>query len=290
MKQVSGASAETETGFRADASSRESVSTEGFNPARDTVASELARMDAERAVVPVENGILNVIAKAAADPNTDVDKLERLLAMQERVLARDAEQAFNEALRAAQDEILPIVRNKTNSSTSSKYADLERVSDCIDPVFRRHGFSSSFGTADCPMDGHYRVTCRLSHTGGHSRDYQADVPADTAGIKGNQNKTATHGFGSALSYGRRYLKLLIADVATVDDDGRAAAKGGPINGEQLRVINGLCDAVSADKAAFCRYLKIDALPQLSALDYDNAIHVLKQKNQDAAREYLTGGK
>jgi hypothetical protein len=30
-----------------------------------------------------------------ADPNTDVDKLERLLAMQERVLEREAERAFN---------------------------------------------------------------------------------------------------------------------------------------------------------------------------------------------------
>lgn len=237
-----------------------------------------------------DNAIINVIARAAADPNTDVDKLERLLAMQERVLQRGAEQAFNDALRQAQDEIHPIVKNKTNSSTSSKYADLEQVSDAIDPVLRRHGFSSSFGTTDCPLEGHYRVTCRLSHVGGHSRDYQADVPADTAGVKGNQNKTATHGFGSALSYGRRYLKLLIADVATVDDDGRAAARGGPINAEQVKVINGLCDAVKADKAAFCRYLKIDALPQLAAVDYDNAIHVLKQKNPDAARQYLTGGK
>jgi hypothetical protein len=254
----------------ASPSSREGVSTEGFDPSR--------------------GGILNVIARAAADPNTDVDKLERLLAMQERVLEREAEQAFNAALRAAQDEIHPIVKNRKNDSTKSTYADLERVSDAIDPVFRTHGFSSSFGTADCPLEGHYRVTCRLSHTAGHHRDYQADVPADTMGMKGTQNKTATHGFGSALSYGRRYLKLLIADVATTDDDGRAAGKGGPINAEQLAVLNGLCDAVKADKIAFCKYLKLDSLRDLAAVDYDDAIHVLKQKNQDAARAYLTGGR
>jgi hypothetical protein len=85
---------------------------------------------------------------------------------------------------------------------------LEAVSDAIDPVFRRHGFSRRSGPRTARYAGHYRVTCRLSHIGGHHRDYQADVPADTVGIKGNQNKTATHGFGSALSYGRRYLKLL----------------------------------------------------------------------------------
>lgn len=261
---------------------------------RQTVGDALDEMDrAANVPATVESlggGILNVIARAAADPNTDVDKLERLLAMQERVLEREAEQAFNAALREAQDEIQPIVRNKTNSSTSSTYADLERVSDSIDPVLRRHGFSSSFGTADCPLPGHYRVTCRLSHVGGHHRDYQADVPADTAGVKGTPTKTATHGFGSALSYGRRYLKLLIADVATTDDDGRAASNGGPINKEQLAVLNGLADAVGADKIAFCRYAKVDDLTQLPAREYNQAVHVLSQKNPTAAREYLTGGK
>jgi hypothetical protein len=250
----------------------------------------LAELDAQKKVEPMGDGILNVIARAASDPNTDVDKLERLLAMQERVLAREAEQAFNAALLAAQDDIRPIYRNKKNASTNSKYADLEAVSDAIDPIFRTHGFSSSFGTADCPLEGHYRVTCRLSHTGGHSRDYQADVPADTAGIKGTANKTATHGFGSALSYGRRYLKLLIADVPTTDDDGRAATEGGPINAEQVKVLNGLADAVGADKQKLCDYLKVEALPQLAATKYNDTVHLLEQKNPQAARDYLTGGK
>jgi hypothetical protein len=260
-----------------------------MNAKRQTVGDVLDQMPVPATVQDLGGGILNVIAKAAADPNTDVDKLERLLAMQERVLAREAEQAFNAALLAAQDEIRPIYRNKKNSSTNSTYADLEAVADAIDPIFRTHGFSSSFGTADCPLPGHYRVTCRLSHTGGHSRDYQADVPADTLGVKGTANKTATHGFGSALSYGRRYLKLLIADVPTTDDDGRAAGDGEPINKEQLRTLNGLADAVSADKISFCRYLKIDDLPHLPAFRYNDAVNLLTQKNPQAARDYLTGG-
>jgi hypothetical protein len=41
--------------------------------------------------------------------------------------------------------------------------------------------------------------------------------------------------------------------------------------------------VKADKIAFCKYLKIDSLRDLAAVDYNDAIHVLKQKNQDAAR-------
>ena len=265
-----------------------------------TVEQEIAVRDAEHTgnAIGLAGGILNVIAKAAADPNTDVDKLERLLAMQERVLDREAEQAFNAALRSAQDEIRPILKNKKNDTTRSTYADLEAVSDAIDPIFRSHGFSSSFGTADCPLDNHYRVTCRLSHTGGHHRDYQADVPSDMMGMKGNQNKTATHGFGSALSYGRRYLKLLIADVSTTDDDGRAAGNegGGCINAEQRAVLNGLADAVECDKIALCRYLtsafktQVDSLSDVPFDKYTDAVNVIRQKNAKAADAFLTGAK
>jgi hypothetical protein len=237
-----------------------------------------------------ENAIINVIARAASDPNTDVDKLERLLAMQERVLEREAERTFNVAMRGAQDAIKPVLKNRKNKETHSSYADLEQISKLIDPVIHEQGFSLSFGTADCPYPNHYRVTCAVSHTGGFTRNYQADVPIDNKGPKGAQNKTDTHGFGSALSYGRRYLKLLIFDIATTDDDGRAAGNGGPINEEQVKVLNGLADAVNADKAKLCEYLKIASLPELPALKYNDTIHLLEQKNPKAARDYLTGGR
>jgi hypothetical protein len=237
-----------------------------------------------------ENAIINVIARAASDPNTDVDKLERLLAMQERVLEREAERTFNAAMREAQDAIKPVLKNRKNKETHSSYADLEQISKLIDPVIHEQGFSLSFGTADCPYPNHYRVTCAVSHTGGFTRNYQADVPIDNKGPKGAQNKTDTHGFGSALSYGRRYLKLLIFDIATTDDDGRAAGNGGPINEEQVKVLNGLADAVNADKAKLCEYLKIASLPELPALKYNDTIHLLEQKNPKAARDYLTGGR
>jgi hypothetical protein len=228
-------------------------------------------------IQPMGDGILSVIARAAADPNTDVDKLERLLAMQERVLLREAEQAFNEAMRAAQEEIKPVLKNKANTETHSKYADLEAVGLAIDPILHKHGFTLSFGTADCPLEKHYRVTCLVSHIGGFSRPYQADVPVDNTGPKGSQNKTMTHGFGSALSYGRRYLKLLIADVATTDDDGRAASRGATIDDAQIVTLQGLASAGGADTEKFCKYFRIGSLPELPAKDYERAFDLLSRK-------------
>lgn len=223
-------------------------------------------------------GILNVIARAASDPNTDVDKLERLLAMQERVLVREAEQVWIAAMKAAQEECAPIKRNKRNSTTNSTYADLEHLSNAADPIIHKHGFTLSFGSGESNLTDHYRVTCDVSHVGGHTKERYLDVPTDMFGIKGNQNKTTTHGMGSAMSYGRRYLKLLIFDIATTDDDGNAAGRRGEmIDDAQVACIQNMASAGGADLQRFCRYFRINAVPELPASRFDEAVKMLSQK-------------
>lgn len=222
-------------------------------------------------------GILAVIARAAADPNVDVDKLERLLAMQERVLAREAAQAFTVAMKAAQEEAEPIKRNKKNASTNSSYTDLEKLSKELDPISHRHGFTLSFGSGESSLKDHYRVTCDVAHIAGHEKLYFLDVPVDMTGIKGNQNKTATHGFGSALSYGRRYLKLLIFDVATTDDDGQAAGRGKTVDDAQLASLQNLASGVGADLQRFCEYFGVPSLAAIPVSRFDEATAALQAK-------------
>jgi len=174
----------------------------------------------ESAPEPVSsaNALIQVIERAASNPAIDVEKMERLLAMQERIMTQNAKTAFNEAMRLAQTEMPKIKRNKENKETHSKYADLEAVTDAAVPIYTRHGFSLSYGTADCPIPGHYRVTALCAHVGGYERTYHADVPIDNTGPKGTQNKTMTHGFGSTMSYGRRYLICLIFNITLTNED------------------------------------------------------------------------
>lgn len=193
------------------------------------------------------NPVLSMIERVATDPNADVDKLERMLAMQERILDREAEAAFNVAMQEAQEEMPRIMRDAKNDSTHSTYARLETIMAKINPVITKRGFSMSFGTADSPLERHYRIVCTVSHTAGHSREYHADVPADMTGMKGNQNKTATHGFGSTMSYGRRYLTLLIFNIALTneDDDGNRAGAT-PISDETKEEIIELLKETNTD--------------------------------------------
>jgi hypothetical protein len=185
-----------------------------------------------KALQKIETGLesttvsaLSVIERAAADKSVDVEKLERLFALQERLLARQAEEAFNAAMKEVQSQELRIIRDAQNPQTNSKYARLESLNKVIVPIYTTAGFSISFGTADCPVAAHYRITATVSHQGGHSRPYQCDIPIDDKGMKGTPNKTATHAFGSTMSYGRRYLTLLIFNIALVgEDDDKATSK------------------------------------------------------------------
>jgi len=167
--------------------------------------------------------VLNLISKVASDPNADIEKMERLLAMHERMSLKQAEQEFNEALALVQAGIGRIKPNKRNSQTSSAYADYAQLDRIVRPVYSEHGFALSFGTEPC--EGEYvNVICHCSHRGGYTRKYSIEIPADGKGAKGNDVMTKTHATGSAMSYGQRYLLRAIFNLAiSADDDGNAAS-------------------------------------------------------------------
>ena len=221
--------------------------------------------------------IIQVIERAALNPEVDIDKMERLLQMQERVMDREGKMAFNAAMAAAQAEMEPVARDARNAQTSSNYARIEAIAKAIKPVTSRHGFALSFGTADCPKDDYYRITCDVTHANGHVRSYHADVPVDLTGLKGTQNKTRTHAFGSTMTYGRRYLTLLIFDIATADDDGNAAGAGETITADQYTALRAKIEEAGADEAKLCRFFKIPNLEELPQARYGSADAMLDAK-------------
>lgn len=170
--------------------------------------------------------LMTAVARAAADPHVDVEKMERLFAMHERMADRQAEQAYADAMTAAQRAMPMIGKDRQNTQTNSSYATLDKINQRIAPIYTAEGFSLSFDTDASPLPGHVRVVCRVLHSGGHSKTYNYDSPLDDAGIAGKINKTPTHARGSAITYGRRYLTLMIFNLATgEDDDGNAANDG-----------------------------------------------------------------
>jgi len=182
--------------------------------AADPAAQPLAVVEAK----PDAGTLLRAIAQAAANPAVDIEKMERLFAMQQKIVAQDAEAAFNAAMARAQAQIVPVANNAYNDQTSSGYAKLSQINKAIMPVYTAEGLSVSFDTEDSPVKDHMRTVAIVSHAAGHSRRYHLDMPFDAVGIKGSTNKTMVHATGSTASYSRRYLVCMIFNVATEDDN------------------------------------------------------------------------
>ena len=162
--------------------------------------------------------LIHVIERAALNPDIDVEKMERLLAMQERIFNRNAEAAFNSGMSECQSEIRPIAADAENKQTHSFYATYAKLDKALRPIYTKHGFSISYDTADSPKPEHVRVVAYVAHSGGHTRTYRVDMPADGKGAKGGDVMTKTHASGAANSYGMRYLLKMIFNVAIGEDD------------------------------------------------------------------------
>jgi hypothetical protein len=165
----------------------------------------------DQALVPAA---LTIIERAARDPGVSVEKLEKLIALQERVLDREAKAAFNTAFVELQ-AVLPVVveRARTDKGT---YAPLEDIVEKVRPLLHEHGFSISHETL-WPETGVVKVVGHLMHAQGAERTSEFMSEADTSG-----SKNAIQALGSAVSYGRRYTTNSLLGIVTrgEDDDGR----------------------------------------------------------------------
>lgn len=94
-------------------------------------------------VTDMAGGLLDVIARAARDPNVDIDKMERLLEMQERVHARNAKAAYYSALADMQPNLPAIIERggikDRTGNIQSTYALWEDINDVIKPILSASG-------------------------------------------------------------------------------------------------------------------------------------------------------
>lgn len=169
------------------------------------------------------SSLLAVIAQAAQNPAVDVDKMERLLEMQERVYARQAKTAFDAALAELQPD-LPVISERgkilnNRGETQSTYAYWEDVNEGIRPLLAEKGFALSFKTGR--RGDLVTVTGILSHRDGHREETTLDLPSDGSG-----SKNAVQAIGSSIAYAKRYTAYSLLNITTKgeDDDGQTATK------------------------------------------------------------------
>lgn len=173
-------------------------------------------------VADYSSSLLEVISKAARDPAVDVEKMERLFAMQERAETRAAEVAFNSDFAAMQPELPVITHNGQivhKGNVISAFSDWPNINKVVTPILAKHGFGLSFKPARAEKGG-TAIKAVLRHVLGHADEAELELPTDTSGAK-----NAVQGVGSSLTYAKRYAGVLILNLTIEgeDDDGSAAA-------------------------------------------------------------------
>lgn len=163
--------------------------------------------------------ILQVIQRAAADPACDIEKMERLMAMHERMQAKNAEQAFNAAMAAMQCDIPTVGEGAQNTHTKNTYATLDDINVVLKPIMQRHGFAITF-KVDHQANG-ISITGILMHSAGHREQTTLLLPVDVGA-----GRNAVQAVGSSTTYGKRYVMCALLNITTGearDDDGVGAA-------------------------------------------------------------------
>ena len=247
------------------------------------MAKAVTKLEEAQVPQPAAGGesaaLISMIERAARDPAVDIVKLERLFEMAERVKNREAETAFNAAMSSAQIELVPVVRNRKNKQTNSNYADLAAIAEAAMPIIHKHGFGVITSEFESKKADHLGVVCEVTHSAGHSKRYEFNIPWDGAGLKGNANKTPTHAYASTLAYGERYAKCKVFGIATKDDDGNAAADGALISDAQAQAIRDKLDEYGADIEKFCNFMNVDGVAQIPAKQFEAALVVLDARRR-----------
>jgi hypothetical protein len=168
-------------------------------------------------------------------------------------------QKIASALVKAQRSFAPALKTNTNPHFRSKYVALDGCIEAVLDALNANGIALLQPTHECES-GVMVETLFLHESGESISGGRLHVPAA---------KNDAQGYGSALTYARRYSLMAACGIAPEDDDGNAASKSKGVKAVRITATDGAVQRVSTQ-----RLVELDGL----ALDVTEAVRI----NSDAA--------
>lgn len=190
----------------------------------------VAQPEAKSASLPAvaENSPAALMLRAL-NQGADLDKVEKMLDLQERWERREAEKAFRDAFAAFRGENIIIPKTKhvdRGRGGSFDQAEYDEVCSRLSPALSRHGFSfrhdQKFGHRRIVTEGVENdigwvwVTCYLEHRLGHTERLELEGPPGDLPVN-----TPTQNMQTTASYLKRQSLLAITGTATGGEDDEA---------------------------------------------------------------------
>jgi hypothetical protein len=207
----------------------------------------------------------------AVEQGADLDKLEKLMDLQDRWEKTEAKKAFINAMAAFNDE--PLVIEKTRKAHNAMYAGLAETLEIVRPALQKHGLNHSWKTTQHET-GTITVQCCITHILGHSECTQMTGAPDTSG-----SKNSIQALGSTQSYLQRYSLYAILGLASTDQDRDGNNEEVYITDKQVAELNERLDKTESDKAQFCKAMGINSIPELPLKKFGRAISLVERKEK-----------
>lgn len=224
------------------------------------------------------------LLQQAVQAGTSPEALEKLVALQERILARNAEGEFAVAMAQFQSRCPAIAKRKAVHNRSGQrmyaYAPLEDIISQVKDLMVELGFSYAFDTEHLDSGG-VEVSCIVRHRGGHKETTRVYIPA-TKGM----NTNAAQDQIIQVTYGRRQSFVNAFGITTADEDsdGNSESRHAPITATQLAELEQMVTNTETDMVKFCKHLRVESLDQLPAGRYEAAMEALQTKARRARGE------
>lgn len=191
-----------------------------------------------------------------------------------------AHKGIASALAYAQAHMGRALKSSSNPHFKSKYADLSSVVEACMPALNEAGIAVIQPTGENEAGRHVKTV--LIH-GDSGETLECIVPLIV-------QKNDMQGYGSAVTYARRYGLMSMAGIAPEDDDGNAAAKNPPktVSPDQFIRLRDLAQEASADVAKLCTAYGAASLEQFPLYGFADAIAKLQKKIDQSKPDALAG--
>lgn len=182
------------------------------------------------------------------------------------------ETTIYQAFVKAQKAFGPALKTSTNPHFRSRYADLSACVEAVIDALNDNGIGLVQTTHPC-NDGVTVETILVHESGATMSSGLLHLPA---------SKQDCQGYGSALSYARRYSLMAICGIAPEDDDGNRASKPVEIKTKDVKVER--VSVVNKATGEVTEVLNTTKKSRIEKTIYD--IRTLAEEQQPAAAEYL----
>ena len=228
--------------------------------------------------------LLAIIAKAARDPDVNVDKMRELFALKRELEADAAKRAYYAALAKAKGEFGPIIKTRLvdyehtqgEGRTTYRYEEFADIGAVVDPILSKHGLS--YRHKSTQTNGKIVVTCILSHELGHSEETSLEGVEDKSGRK-NPNQA----IASTISYLQRYtVKEALGIGAGRDDDAAESPADEVIEPDDVLYVETLIRDTESNLAIFLETIGAPSIAEMRISQYKRAVALLNEKKRRAA--------